>query len=63
MLSRELLPAIQDDNIRSQILERLCLIKHVITTIYTFLEDMKYLKPCIRILKKLLPGKSKGSLS
>jgi hypothetical protein len=63
MLSRELLPAIQDDNIRSQILERLCSIKHVITTIHTFLEDTKYLEPCTRILKKLLPGKSKGSLS
>jgi hypothetical protein len=63
MLSRELFPAIQDDNIRSQILERLCSIKHVITTIHTFLEDTKYLEPCTRILKKLLPGKSKGSLS
>src|SRR4051812_45214767 len=61
MLSRELLHAIQDDNIRSQIFERLCSIKHVITTIHTFLEDTKYLEPCTRILKKLLPGKSKGS--
>jgi Protein of unknown function (DUF3723) len=63
MSSRELFPAIQDDNIRSQILERLCSIKYVIITIYTFLEDTKYLEPCTRILKKLLPSKSKGSLS
>jgi hypothetical protein len=63
MLSRELFPAIQDDNIRSQILERICSIKYVIITIYTFLEDTKYLEPCTRILKKVLPGKSKGSLS
>lgn len=63
MLARELFPAIRDDNIRSQILERLCSIKHVIITIHTFLEDTKYLEPCTRILKKLLPRKSKGSLS
>jgi len=63
MLSRELFPAIQGDNIRSQILERICSIKYVIITIHTFLEDTKYLEPCTRILKKALPGKSKGSLS
>jgi len=63
MLARELFPAIQDENIRSQILERLCSIKHVITTIHTLIEDTKYLEPCSRILKKILPGKSKGSLS
>jgi hypothetical protein len=63
MKEKELFPAIQDENIRSQILERLCLIKHVITTLYTLLEDTKYLEPCTRILKKILPGKSKGSLS
>jgi hypothetical protein len=63
MQSGELFPAIQGDTIRSQILERICSIKYVIITIHTFLEDTKYLEPCTRILKKALPGKSKGSLS
>lgn len=62
MLARELFPAIRDDNMRSQILERLCSINYVITTMYTFLEDIKYLEPYTRLLKKILPGRSKGSL-
>jgi hypothetical protein len=63
IISRELFPAIRDDDIRTQLFERLCTIKHVIISIYTFLEDTKYLEPCLRILKKILPSKSKGSLS
>ena len=63
MLAGELFPAIRGDNIRTQIFERLCTIKHVIISIHTFLEDTKYLEPCSRILKKLLPSKCKGSLS
>jgi hypothetical protein len=43
-------------------LEYIYSIKYVIITIYTFLEDTKYLEPCIRILKKVLLGKSKDSL-
>jgi hypothetical protein len=63
MRAKELFFAIQDANIRSQILESLYLINHVITIIYTFLKDTKYLEPCIIILKKILLSKSKGSLS
>jgi len=63
MRAKELFPAIQDETNRSQLLERLCSIKHVITTIHTLIEDTKYLEPCSRILKKILPSKSKGSLA
>lgn len=57
MRAKELFPAIQDETNRSQLLERLCSIKHVITTIHTLIEDTKYLEPCSRILKKILPSK------
>jgi hypothetical protein len=63
MLAGEFFPAIRDYNIRTQIFERLCTIKHVFISIHTSLEDTKYLEPCSRILKKLLPSKCKGSLS
>ena len=63
MLSGELFPAIKNNDIRSQILERLCSIKNVIISLHTFLEDTKYLEPCARILKQLLPTRCKGSLS
>lgn len=39
------------------------LMKHVIVSIRTLLEDTKYLEPCTRVLKTLLLSKSKGSLS
>ena len=35
----------------------------MIPFIYTFLEDTKYLELPARILKELLPGKYKGSIS
>src|SRR5947207_25155 len=46
MLSGELFPAIKADDIRSQIFNRLCSIKHIIISIHTFQEDTKYLEPC-----------------
>jgi Protein of unknown function (DUF3723) len=63
MLSGDLFPAVRAEDIRSQIFDRLCSIKSIIRSIHTFLEDTKYLEPCSRILKKLLPRKCKGSLS
>jgi hypothetical protein len=63
MTSRELFPAIRDDTRRDQIFDSICSLKYCITTIHTFFEDTKHLEPCSRILKQILPGKSKGSLS
>ncbi|KAH6718457.1 aspartic peptidase domain-containing protein [Leptodontidium sp. MPI-SDFR-AT-0119] len=39
IISGELFPGIRDESARSQIFERICSVKHIITTIYTFLED------------------------
>ena len=63
MLASDVLPAVTADDQRSRIFDRVCSIEHVIPSIHTFLEDTKYLEPPARILKELLPGKCKGSMS
>jgi len=63
MIAGDVLPAVTADDQRSRIFDRVCSIGHVIPSIHTFLEDTKYLEPPARILKELLPGKCKGSLS
>ena len=62
-LAGDVLPAVKADDERSQVFDRACSIEHVIPSIHTFLEDTKYLEPGARILKKLLPGKCKDSMS
>lgn len=63
MLAGDVLPAVTADDQRARIFDRACSIEHVILSIHTFLEDTKYLEPPARILKELLPGKCKGSMS
>ncbi len=63
MLAGDILPAVIAGDHRLQIFDRVCSIEHVIPSIRTFLEDTKYLEPPARILKELLPGKCKGSMS
>ena len=63
MLANDILPAVTTDDQRSRIFECICLIEYVIPSIHTFLKDTKYLEPPARILKALLPGKCKGSMS
>lgn len=63
MLAGDIFPAVKADDQRSQIFDRSCAIEHVIPSIHTFLENTKYLEPPARILKQLLPGKCKGSMS
>jgi len=63
MLAGDILPAVVAGDHRSQIFDRVCSIEHVIPSIHTFLEDTKYVEPPVRILKELLPGKCKGSMS
>ncbi len=47
---------------RDQLLQRLRKIKHLIPSIHTFLEDTKYLEPCARVMKGLLPERFQGSV-
>lgn len=62
-LTEDVLPAVKADDEQSQVFNCACSIEHVIPSIHTFLEDMKYLEPSTRILKKLLLGKCKDSMS
>ena len=47
---------------RDQLLQRLRRVQHLIPSIHTFLEDTKYLEPCARVMRGLLPEKFKGSI-
>lgn len=57
----EIFPAIPHRE-RSEIVARLRRIDRPIPSIFTFLEDAKYLEPCAKIMKALLPSGFKDSL-
>ena len=60
--SRSIFQRVASDEDRSQIWQRIRTIPHTITSLHTFLEDTKYLEPCAKILKKLLPSGFKGTV-
>ncbi|KAI4228466.1 MAG: hypothetical protein L6R40_008131 [Gallowayella cf. fulva] len=62
MTHRELFPSVSSQHLRANILARLRNIKHLIPTIHTFLEDTKYLEPCVQIMKSLLPHSYRGTI-
>ncbi len=57
-----LFPTITNAGTRQRIWYQLNTIPHIIPSLYTFLEDTKYLEPCAKVMKCLLPAKSKGSI-
>ena len=63
MLAGDILPAVKDDNQRSQIFDRICSVEYMISSIYVCIENSKWLEPGVRILKELLPTNKKGSIS
>lgn len=63
LLQREIFSSDVFDNERPTILLRLQSIKHIIPSLHTFLEDTKYLEPCAKIMKSILPPGFKGSVS
>ena len=63
MLAGDILPAVKDDNRRSDIFDRICSVEHMILLIYIYAEDSKWLEPRVRILKELLPNNGKGSIA
>jgi hypothetical protein len=63
MLAGDILPAVKDDSRRTEIFDRICSVEHLISSIYTCIEDSKWLEPSVRILKELLPNNGKGSIS
>ena len=63
LLKGDILPAVISSDPQINLLQNLMSVEHTIPSIYTFLEDTKYLEPCARILKDILPTKCKGSLA
>lgn len=63
MLVDDIFPVIKTNDHRSVIFDRICSIEYVILSIYFVVENTKYLKFDVRILKKLLSNKSKDSIS
>jgi len=55
MFAGDILPAVKDDNRRSEIFDRICSVEHMISSIYMCIENSKWLEPNVRILKELLP--------
>lgn len=62
MESRKIFPSVTDSELRSNILTQLLSTNHMIPSLYTFQEDTKYLEPCAKIIKCLLPHAFKGSV-
>ena len=57
-----LFPLITDSRTRSRILGRLKETNHIIPTLYTFFEDTKWLEPCAKILRMLVPPGCKKTI-
>ncbi len=55
MLAGEIFPAVTDDVRRSEIFDRICSREHAIPSIYTCIENTKWLELSVRILKEILP--------
>ena len=62
MLAGDILPAVKDEDRRSEIFDRICSLEHVILSIYMCIENTKWLEPAVRILKEPLPATDKGSI-
>ena len=52
---RKLFPLIRNSNMRLMIRQNLLSVNHLILSLFTFLKDLKYLKPQSKIMKSLLP--------
>ncbi len=57
-----ILPFLSDQPERDRLWERISSLECIIPSIYTFLEDTKYLEPCARVMKELLPLEDKESI-
>ena len=58
MEAAELFPNVRDRDVRTSMLERILSVRGRIPSLFSFLEDTKYLEPCAKIMKKLLPPNS-----
>ena len=58
----DLLSTIHDPHQREQIWRRIMSIDHLMPSLYIFLEDIKYLEVCAKVVKKLLPPRIKETI-
>ena len=58
----DVLPYLSNQTEREQLWERIRSVDCIIPSIHTFLEDTKYLEPCARVMKELLPLEAKTSI-
>lgn len=63
LLKGEILPAVRSPDLQKELLQRILSVEHTIPSIYTFLEETKWLEPGAGILKGVLPTKCNGSLA
>jgi len=59
MHDKRIFPTVSSGDTRAMILTRLMAIDGRIPSLYTFFEDTKYLEPCAKIMKCLLPPKQR----
>ena len=52
-----LFPLIVDNNIRQQICKRILRLPCMISSLFTFFEDTKWLEPCAKVVRGLLPSR------
>ncbi|KAL6716955.1 hypothetical protein ACLMJK_004868 [Lecanora helva] len=61
METNQLFPMVADTTLRSHLLERILEIPHMIPSLHTFFEDTKWLEPCAKVMRSLLPPGSRGN--
>ncbi|KAF1349754.1 hypothetical protein BDV97DRAFT_376998 [Delphinella strobiligena] len=62
MQERTLFPMIRDSAVRAETTQRILATHGRILSLFTFFEDTKYLEPCAKIMKLLLPQKQKETI-
>ena len=63
LLKENILSAVISLNLQINLLQNLMSVEYIISSIYIFLKNTKYLKSCIRILKNILSTKCKDSVT
>lgn len=63
MSTNKIFASVVDASERAKILANLKSVRFMIPSLFTFFEDLKYLEPCAKVLKALLPPRSKQSVT
>jgi hypothetical protein len=63
MLTKKIFGTVADEEDRATILASLLSVRSMIPSLFTFFEDLKYLEPCAKVLKALLPPGTRKSLT